>query len=154
MAQDWFRHTLDRAGIQPQNQVVALVVLAIFLTLIFGGIYLSQVAGFATTNRAIESLIAERDRLERTNEQLRAEIASFETVPRLLARAQALGFREATPNDIEYLLVDGYNPNRDITVVTLQANETIETVDYDETFSGWLQQQLDNLRRQFESFGR
>ncbi len=155
MAQHWVKHTLNQAGIQPQNQVVALALLAIFITLVFGGVYLSQIASFATTNREIETLIGIRDRLERTNEQLRAEIASLETIPRLLARAQALGFRIANAQDIEYLRVDGYNPNRELSVVPLRADETLDVAPvYDETFSGWLQQQWDNLRLQFENFGR
>lgn len=155
MAQRWVKHTLNQAGIQPQSQVAALVVLAIFMTLVFGGIYLSQIASFATTNRQIEELIGVRDRLERTNEQLRAEIAALETVPRLLARAQELGFRIATARDIEYLRVAGYNPNRELSVVPLQTDETLDASPaYDETFRGWLQQQWDSLRRQFESFGR
>lgn len=151
--QTWLQHTLAQRGFQPQNQVVALIVLGILIVLVFGGIYLSQVANFATTNRQIGELIAIRDRLERTNEQLRAEIAALETVPRLMARAIELGFRQATANDIEYLVIDGYNPNRDKSVVPLIGLETESIPVYEETFSGWLQQQFDNLRRQFESFG-
>ncbi len=152
--QTWLQHALAQRGFQPQNQVVALIVLGILIVLVFGGIYLSQVANFATTNRQIEELIAVRDRLERTNEQLRAEIAALETVPRLLARARELGFRQATANDIEYLVVDGYNPNRDRSVVPLVAAAEDAPPVYEETFGGWLQQQFDALRRQFESFGR
>ena len=112
-------------------------------------------ASFAITNREIEALIADRDELERTNEQLIAEIASFRTVPRLLSRAQEIGFRQANNADIEYLVVEGYNPNRALTIVDINAgDEEVETIPvYDETFSGWLEQQFSLLRDQFEEFG-
>lgn len=155
MAQNWFQHTFRRQRFQPQNQAAAIAILGIIIALILGALYLSQVASFAITNREIEDLITQRDELERTNEQLIAEIASFRTVPRLLARAQEIGFRPATNADIEYLVVDGYNPNRALTIVdTNPIEDELETVPvYDETFSGWLEQQFASLRRQFEEFG-
>lgn len=155
MAQNWIQHTLRRQRFQPQNQAAALAVLGILIALILGALYLSQVASFAITNRQIEALIAQRDELERTNEQLIAEIASFRTVPRLLARAQDLGFRPATNADIEYLVVEGYNPNRSPSVVeTTAVEDKAEDIPvYDETFSGWLEQQFALLREQFDEFG-
>lgn len=155
MAQNWLKHTLQRSGIRPQRQFFALVTLSVFVTLIFGGAYLSQVAATASTNREIQDLLAERDRLERVNEGLRADIASLQTVPRLLERAETLGFRPATAADFEHLLVEGYNPNRDERIVPLETQDTLlQTPRYDATFAGWLQQQVDALRGQFTNFGR
>lgn len=156
MAQNWLQHTLERTARQSSNQATALLVLGVTLGLIFGGVYLSQVASYATTNREIEELIAERDRLEFVNETLRTEIANLQTVPRLLARAQELGFQTAGPENLVYLVVDGYNPNRARTVVPLEdtADEFNTGPLYTETFSGWLQQQLDTLQQQFENFGQ
>lgn len=152
MAENWIQHALRRSTWRPQNQAVALGVLGIIMGLILGGVYLSQVATFATTNRQIEELIEERDQLERTNEQLRGEIASLQTVPRLLARSQELGFRPALATDIEYLVIDGYNPSIEESVVELTEEEEVVPV-YNETFEGWLQRQLDSLQRQFNEFG-
>lgn len=148
------RHTFIRMNLRPRNQVVAVGLLGLMIVLIFGGVYLSQVASYAAMNRQTETLITERDDLERKNELLRGEIAALETIPQLLDRAQAMGFRTATSLDIRHLVVQGYNPNRDRTVVPLNANEdAAQTSGYDETFSGWVQQQIDTLRRQFEGFG-
>lgn len=155
MAQTWVQHALARTGWRPRNQVVTLGLLAIIITLIFAGIYLSQVASFAILNRDTLALIGQRDDLERRNEEIRGQIAELETVPRLLERAQALGFRLATASDIEYFVVNGYNPTRDITNAPLVAQTAATPAPiYDETFGGWIQAQLDNLRRQFESFGQ
>jgi hypothetical protein len=154
MTQSRVQHTLERFGMRPQNQVAALGVLGLMIMLIFGGVYLSQVAAYATTVRQIDELVGERGELERTNEQLRGEIAALETIPRLLRRAEELGFLPAAATDIEYIVVDGYNPNRARTVIPLNTDDNADTApQYDETFSGWVQQQFDALRRQFEGFG-
>ena len=152
MSQSWIQHALRRGGWQPQRQATALAVMGVIISLIVGALYLSQVAADATKNRALETLIQQRNELERTNEQIRAEIASLRTVPHLLARAQELGFVPATGGQIEYLVVDGYNPNRPVEIAPAKPAENLPT--YDETFGGWLQQQLDNLRGQFDSFSK
>jgi len=155
MAQNWFQHTFRRQRFQTQNQAATLAILGIFIALVLGALYLSQVASFAITNREIEDLIAERDQLERTNEQLIAELASLRTVPRLMTRAQDIGFRTATNADIEYLVVAGYNPDETLDIVEASsAQPEAETIPvYDETFGGWIEQQLAILRGQFEDFG-
>ncbi len=153
MSQNWLQHTLQRRNWQPQNQAVALATIGIIIGLILGALYLTQVVSFATTNRQIEELLAERDALELANEQLRAEIAALKTVPRLLARAQALGFRPAQSSDIEYLVVAGYNPSPPDTVVPESPDDEVALPVYDETFGGWLQQQWDLLTGQFNRFG-
>jgi hypothetical protein len=154
MSQMRVRHTIIRMNLRPRNQVIAVGLLGLMIVLIFAGVYLSQIASYATMSRQTDELIEERDKLERSNELLRGEIASLETIPRLLERAEVLGFRPATADDIDHLVVQGYNPNRDRTVVPLNTEDSDNQVSgYDETFSGWVQQQIDNLRRQFEGFG-
>ena len=155
MSQAWIQHTFSRKRFRTRNQATALAILGVAILLIFGSLYLSQVASFAITNRQIEDLIRQRDELKRQNEGLIGEIASFRTVPRLFARAEAIGFRPATNADIDYILIDGYNPNRD----RMAAGATDVNVAaapapvYDETFGSWLEQQLALLSQQFQSFG-
>ena len=154
MAQNWFQHTFSRRRFQTRTQATTLAILGIAILLILGSLYLSQVASFAITNRTIEDLINQRDRLKRENGQLIADIASFRTVPRLYTRAQEIGFRPATNADIDYLLIEGYYPGRAAAIVDPTGGATAEVVPvYDETFSGWLEQQFAMLRDQFEAFG-
>ena len=148
----WLQHTLDRSRWRPQRQALALGVLGLFVAIIIGGLYLSQSSSSSAIGRQLEELIAQRDDLEQANEQLRAEIASLESMPRLQQRAQELGFTAADGTNIEYLVVDGYNPNREAAVVPLQA-KTDPIPTYDESFTGWLQQQIDSLRNQLQNFG-
>lgn len=150
MSQNWIQHALRRSGWRPQRQAVALATLGLILALIVGALYLSRVASDATKNRELSELINLRNNLELTNEQLRAEIASLRTMQRLMSRAQELGFVEAS--NIEYLVIDGYNPERGQVISQVQDTAQPEA-EYDETFGGWLQQQWDLLREQFQRFG-
>jgi hypothetical protein len=143
-SRNWFNHALRRTGRQPQRQAVALGALGFFIALILGALYLSQVASEATTGRELSDLLEERDELERTNEQLRVEIAEFKSVPRLQARAQELGFEIATAGQIEYLPVAGYNPAQVDTVAPIEVDEA-ESAIYDETFTDWVKRQWDAL---------
>jgi len=143
ISNNWLDHALRRTPWRTQRQAVALVFLGFFVALVIGALFLSQAAAVATTGRQLEDLIADRNRLEQINEQLRAEIASLRSVPRLQQRARELGFELATREDIEYLVIDGYDPLRpEDRPVTLDV-ETDAAPVYDETFTGWLQQQLD-----------
>jgi hypothetical protein len=144
----------ERLGrpLQIQRQATALAGLGVFIAIIIGALYLAQSASVATLGRQLEELITRRNALEQTNEQLRSEIAQLRSVPRLLARAQELGFNPSNDSEIEYLFVDGYNPQR-VDVPAAAASQTPDNLPvYDESFAGWLQQQWDSLLRQFQGY--
>ena len=155
MSQAWIQHTFSRKRFRTRNQATAMAILGVAVLLILGSLYLSQVASFAITNREIEDLISRRDQLKRQNEQLIGEIASFRTLPRLHARAVEIGFRPATNNDIDYLMIEGFDLRRADTPLGSNAPGQIEALEptYQETFGGWLARQFTDLRDQFESFG-
>ncbi len=156
MSQTWFQHTFSRKRFQTRNQATAMAILGIAVLLILGSLYLSQVASFAITNREIEDLISRRDQLKRQNEQLIGEIASYRTVPRLFARAVEIGFRPATNSEIDYLLIEGYDSKGSKARADAFSPEPLEAAApiYEETFSGWLEQQFTLLTEQLESFGK
>lgn len=135
--------------------MLALGTLGLFVAIIIGALYLTQSSTASTLGRQLEELITTRDNLQQQNEQLRAEIANLQRVGRLLLRAEELGFTPARETDIQYIVVDGYNPDRvrDQAVVTPEA-ESAPVPQYDESFSGWVQQQIDALRAQIEGFSQ
>lgn len=135
---------------RPTRGMIAVGTLALFVAIIIGALYLSQSASTSAVGRQLEAMVNERNELERQNEQLRAEIASLRGVGRLLTRAQELGFQQAGATDIDYIVVDGYEPERDS--VAIEAQPEAAAPVYDESFTGWVQQQLDALRQQFEGF--
>lgn len=149
---NWFQHALRRTGWRPQRQVIAVGTLGVFIALILGALYLSQVALQASRNRQMSDLIEQRDELQRQNEELRVLIAELKSLPRLQAEAETLGFVPATINDMEYLLVEGYIPNRQATVAEIREDEPADVPDYNERFSDWFSQWVAALRLQFAAF--
>jgi hypothetical protein len=153
MSQNWLQHTLRRRSWRVQRQAVALGALGLFVAIIIGTLYLAQASSLSTLGRLLEDEIAQRNRLEQTNEQFRAEIAELRSVPRLLTRAQELGFVAAARDQIEYLVISGYNPDRAQTIAPVAEEAAQEALPvYDETFIGWVQLQWDSFRHQFEGF--
>lgn len=150
VARGWFGHTFKRNRWSAQRQAGALAVLGLFVAIIIGALYLSQSSSTSALGRQLEDLIVERNNLEQSNEQLRAEIANLQRVGRLLQRAEELGFVPATGEDMDYIVVDGYNPNRGEIVAPIEIQTEMLPV-YDESFIGWVQQQFDDFRRQLEN---
>lgn len=146
-----FEQAMRQTGWRPQRQAVTVGILGVFLALIMGALYLSQVATEASRGRDMRDLLARRDELERVNEDLRVEIAELQSLDRLRRRAAELGFVPAGRGDQIFIVVDGYNPNRSRTVAPLQEDEPSLPV-YDESFGGWLIQQFDSFSRQFQDF--
>ena len=140
-----------REASQNQTQVVAVIILFVVVTLILGGLYLAQSATSITTIRDIEVLTQQRNRLERDNERLRADIARLQGIESRLDRAATLGFLPAEPDDIIFLAVDGYVYNHPTEMPTL-VTETEVPEDYEENFAGWLKNQFDQLRDQFSEW--
>lgn len=146
-----FEQAMRQTGWRPQRQAITLGLLAAFLALMMGALYLSQVAIEASRGREMRELLSRRDELERVNENLRVEISELQSLDRLRLRAEALGFVSAGRQDQYYIVVEGYNPNRTRTVAPLQEEDTQLPV-YDESFGSWLTQQFQSLTRQFQDF--
>ncbi len=143
----WLQQAMRRAGWQPQRQAVALGVLGVFIALMMAALYLSQVALEASRGRQMRDLVTQRDETERSNEELRVEIAELKSLSQLQARAQALGFVPAGSGDQRYLVVEGYVADREQTVAPLTAEEAPGPV-YNESFGAWLQQQFEGFNSQ------
>lgn len=108
----------------------------------------------ASRGRQMRSMIADRDELERQNEELRVEIAEMESLPRLQARARELGFVEASAGQIRYIVVEGYTANRQATVARQETLTEALQLDYDERFDNWVSDFWTTLRFQFEGFNQ
>lgn len=148
----WFQHALKRAPWRQQSQTTAIASLILIVAIIIGALYLAQATSIATTGRQLEDMQAAILRLQQQNELISADIALYRSLPRLFARASDLGFIMADNEQIEYLNVEGYSPNRPETVAPLETEMLPDVPEYDETFGGWLQKQWDTLVQQFEQW--
>ncbi len=145
-------HTLEPRPWRNQRQWAATLAVIGVVGLIIAALYLIQTATTTITARELLEMDAHRQQLERDNDQLHAEIADLRSLPRVMTRAAELGFREAREDEIQYIIVEGYRYDRARITPTPTANPTSPAAVYDETLSGWLRQQWDSLKRQWEQW--
>ncbi len=145
-------HTVQREPWHNQRQWVATLAVVGVVGLIIAALYLIQTATTTITARELLEMDNYRQQLERDNELLRAEIAELQSLPRLMTRAAELGFRQAREDEIQYIIVEGYRYDRARITPTPTPSPTSPAAVYDETLSGWLRQQWDNLKRQWEAW--
>jgi len=86
----------------------ALLVVALIIA---AGLYLAVNAKVANAGRALLTLEAQRDDLERENSELMTYFAQITSPDRLLERAVSMGFRPASPGEIDYFAVPGLQPD-------------------------------------------
>ena len=78
------------------------------LAALLGTIYVSQASRIASVGRQVQILQNELTELKRQNNDLERDIAAAQALDRLQAEAIRLGFVEASPDDIEYIIVPDY----------------------------------------------
>lgn len=146
---DWLRHALRQASARTQTETLAIAALVVFVAILIGALYLAQATATATTGFELEDLVKTRDSFQRNNEDMGAQIAHKTDINELRGRAQALGYQPIGPDDQEYIVVNGYEPVR----ATPTPEVTVmPTLVYNETFSGWVQEQWDRLQAQLSSW--
>lgn len=131
------------------TQSAAVVGLIVVVAIIIGALYLAQATITATTGSELIALARTRDFLQRAISDTESKIALKRSINALRGRALELGFRDAGPSEMDYLVVEGYVPLR--ATPTPQATP-VPTFVYDETFTGWVQQQWNALVAQFEQW--
>jgi cell division protein FtsL len=135
-----------------QTQLVATLTLIVVVGIIIAALYLIQTSTTTITARELQEMGSHRDKLERDNERLRAEIAQSQSLPRVMTRAAELGFRQANDDEIQYIIVDGYRYKRPEVTPTPTPTPVAPEQVYDETLGGWIQKQWDNLKTQFRKW--
>ncbi len=78
------------------------------LVTILGTVYLSQASQIAVSGRRVQIRQNELDELKRENADLEKRIAEAQSLKDLQTRAQAMGFVQAQPENIEYLVIPDY----------------------------------------------
>src|SRR5574341_2584309 len=89
----WLDQALRQAPWRTQAQATSLLMALVIVVAVIGALYLAQASRTAAAGRRLQELEAQRQILEQENAQLRAEVASLRSVPRLIAQAEAVGYR-------------------------------------------------------------
>lgn len=144
--QNWIQQAIRQTDDDGGGQGTSLVLAMVVIVAVIGALYLAQASRTAAAGRRLQELEKDRQQLELQNEQLRAEIAALRSVPRLISAAEALGYRQASVDDVYYLQVDQLPgplvPSQQDFLPPLE--EDIPT--YDETLESWLYIQFTDLR--------
>jgi type II secretory pathway pseudopilin PulG len=151
--EQWIQQALRQAPWRTQTQATSLVLAVVVLVAVIGALYLAQASRTAATGRRLQALEARRQVIEQQNAQLRAEIASLRSVPRLTAEAERLGYHTASLGQVEYLNVPDVPPLPEPPPPPpIRPEEVVPR--YNETLEGWLSEQLAVFRVQATDFWR
>jgi len=80
----------------------------LLLAALLGVIYLNQTSQIAAVGRRVQDLQEDLEDLKRDNGALERQIAEGQSLERLQQEALRLGFKQARPGDIEYIIVSDY----------------------------------------------
>ncbi len=159
MSEDWLSHALRQAPWRTQTQSTSLVLSVVVLVALIGTLYLAQASRTAAAGRRVQELEDQRQVLEQQNAQLRAEIAALRSVPRLIAQAEALGYRVASVDEVEYITLDGVapppptNPADNANLPDIAPIQPAEPLpDYDESLGSWLAERTGIFQASFSDF--
>ena len=144
----WFKQALRQAPWRTQTQATSLVLAVVIMVLVIGALYLAQASRTAAAGRRLQELEAQRKALEQQNAQLRAEIAALRSVPRLTEQAEALGYRLADNDNVEYVELFDLPPRRSAAAEPEPEPEEEIVTPYDESLGGWLTQQAEIFREE------
>lgn len=106
----------------------------LLLAAVLGTIYLAQASSIAEVGRRMQLLQFELEDLKRQNGEIERDIAESQSLEQLQNAAIQLGFRLATPEDIEYVIVPNYPSDEVIgeqplpTAVASSESKPIDTI--------------------------
>jgi cell division protein FtsL len=107
------RHTRELARrLHKLTEVQAAIGWGLILLIIalLGVIYLNQSSRIAAVGRRVQTLQYDLSVLQRENAGLELDIAQAQSITRIQEEAEKMGFVQAQPGSIEYLVVPNYPP--------------------------------------------
>lgn len=102
------REQLKRLNALTEAQAALGWGVILLLAALLGTVYVSQASRIAAVGRRVQILQNELSELKRQNNDLERDIAAAQALDRLQTEAVRLGFVEASPDDIEYIIVPDY----------------------------------------------
>lgn len=96
------------------------------LVAILGTVYLSQASRTAVAGRRVQIRQNELDEMKRENAALEKQIAEAQSLEDLQAKAQAMGFIQAQPENIEYLVIPDFPMETAVPPIISATPEAVE----------------------------
>jgi cell division protein FtsB len=116
------RQRLRQLGALIEAQAALGWGLILVLIALLGVIYLNQTSNIATVGHRVQVLQGELNKLKLENGELERQIAAAQTLPHLQSEAARLGFFQAQPDEIEYIIVPNYPAEGDVNEVGIRSS--------------------------------
>jgi hypothetical protein len=135
-------HAARQAAWRLQVRWTGKTMLLAIVFLVVSGVYLAVNARLAMAGREVLTLEERRSELLRVTSELGSELATRTAPETMLAKAGALGFHPAGPDDVVFLSIDGYVPPAEFVAprppATDDDGQAMLSPAYTETLGDWL----------------
>jgi hypothetical protein len=130
-----------------QLQVIGLFLMVLVVFAIIAGVYLNVNARAATIGRQIQNYHIAIENLEFRIADQQSQLAFLTSASEMEKRAQALGFRHATSEEITYMLVEGYTGRTPAvmaseSVAYIPASPAVVSPAFTQSLLDWVAQEL------------
>lgn len=119
---------------------------AVFLLALLAGLYLQVTSAAAIAGRDVQNMESAMIAEERLNADIEAQTALLLSSHNLAQRAKALGFESISRDQIEYILVPGYDPLQPVHFTGAEAADVLTPASdpaYRQTLLQWLAEQME-----------
>jgi hypothetical protein len=135
-------HAARQAAWRLQVRWTGKTMLLAIVFLVVSGVYLAVNARLARAGREVLTLEERRSELLRVTSELGSELATRTAPETMMAKAGALGFHAAGPDDVLFLRIDGYVPPVEFVAprppATDDDGQAMLSPAYTETLGDWL----------------
>jgi hypothetical protein len=142
-----FVHAYRQAPWRIQRQWIGGFLLAVLGLAMVAALYLDVTAQAAIAGRAIQELGAGAIAVQHNNADLQTKLAELTSNSAMETRAEKLGYLQASPNQIEYVVVPGYTaPKPDILTSASALKPSAPSIppEYTQSLIDWIGQRLRN----------
>jgi len=127
-----------------QLQWIGGFLLVLMALMLIAGLYLYISASATAAGTRIQNLQTEREVLQIQLADLRTKLANLNSAEVMRARAIEAGFRQASQEDIEYIVVEGF-PQRNVVFLApppseIQSSENLIKAAYKQSLWEWFYQ--------------
>lgn len=119
-----YTQAYSQAPWRRQLRSIGVLLTVVLVLVLLGSLFVSVNARAATLGRQIQRSRQQIEALEFEIAQLRSELAFQTSAVNMRQRAEALGFRPVTPDELVYVLVPGY-PGRQSVALAPQARTVV-----------------------------
>ncbi|MGD8813173.1 MAG: hypothetical protein PVI78_01710 [Anaerolineales bacterium] len=144
------RQAAKQAPWRVQIRSTSGIVMWLIILLVVGGVYLAVNAKMARLGREVLVMESQRTDLRRRNAELTSQLAALTAPDRMLELATGLGFHLARQDEIDYVVVEGYQPEDPFVAPRPPSWDSSGSVTlspaYSETLGQWLKRFLSGER--------